>query len=123
MLKQIDGVLDMATASSSASTYILALSLLFETLDDALKAFFAEGRSLLDSISATGLAADMLDDSIHIAGSLSAEGILEPKRPTAGRGSGVRRPQKLAPNEVTLAKGPMATEYSPRSDVSNVSIF
>lgn len=58
-------------------------------------------------------AIESLENFIRGAGTLMVDDFLEQKKPSTGRGSGVRRPQKLAPIEVTLANGPMATKFSP----------
>lgn len=189
LLSQMDGVLYLTTSASSTTAYVLALSYLFETPEDALialmqsnvaptkpyraksmhkidphdlrsayinahgsyartakllettysaicsrlsamnlpnlkmeswqsiqktaSAFFVDGRSLKDSFDASGLGADMLEDFVRVTSSLTAHDFLDQKKPRTGRGSGVRRPQKLAPNEVTLTKGPMARKFSP----------
>lgn len=189
LLSQMDGVLYLTTSASSTTAYILALSYLFETPEDALialthsdetsvkairarsmhkidrhdlksaylkahgsyaktakllkttysaicgrlssmklpnldgeswqamqrfaAAYFVEGKSLSDSVSAGGLEIDVLETFVRVAGPLIADDFLEEKKPKSGRGSGIRRPQKLAPNEVALAKGQMATKFSP----------
>lgn len=76
-------------------------------------AYFVEGKSLSDSVSTGGFAIDVLDIFVRVAGTLISDDFLEMKKPKSGRGSGIRRPLKLAPNEVALAKGPMATKFSP----------
>lgn len=83
----------------------------WQSMQKTATAFFVEGKSLRDSFNASGLELDMLEDFVRVTGALTDHSLLEQMNPKTGRGSGVRRPQKLAPNEVTLAKGSMATKF------------
>lgn len=85
----------------------------FPGLEKAAVAFFVEEKSLADSAAVGKVACDVLENLIRIAGSASVEIFKQMNKPTNGRGSGTRRPLKLAPHEVVSTHEKLAVKFSP----------
>lgn len=77
-------------------------------------AFYLEKRSLPESMALAGISQEALDTLIRTTGGPFLAALKEMKRPAGGRGSGVRRPLQLTPEEARSAQGQKAFKYSPR---------
>ena len=85
-----------------------------KSMHKAAVAFFIEKRSLSESATLSGITLEAMEELVRTAGSGLLAALQEMRRPSGGRGSGVRRPLQLTPEEAISAQGQKAFKYSPR---------
>lgn len=78
----------------------------------AAEAFFLERRSLAESAALSGISIEVMEELVRASGAVLLAALQEMQRPTSGRGSGVKRPLQLTPEEAISAKGQKAFSYS-----------
>ncbi|TNC99140.1 MAG: hypothetical protein FD121_378 [Gallionellaceae bacterium] len=85
----------------------------FPGLEKAVIAFYVEEKSLADSAAVGKVACDVLENLVRSAGAPSFDVLKHMSKPASGRGSGTRRPLKLAPHEVDSTHEKLAVKFSP----------